>query len=1592
MNKTDGVVFEIEEDMKPRKFEETDKKASIAFCKYPLIGDALISEALLEKWIIKTREYIEKKLENRSILFHDWVYDMVSLVIVKFAKDWNSNEESRFTNYVTMKLGYRDDSGRIWGIICDALEIAFKQHNRFFVKRHKERQFYETVMVHSLGPNGAWNPLLDLLFDFYVANLDWTYIPGDPIFSRLVYALQGILNCSDADDDQYVIVSKRYNLKVGIRRIILERPGYCAHLFEMIVKRIHLLFNSDVEKARRYRNQLIDRWFSEKISSSSAIKEKKRHEIRYSPDIALDYSRVNIRYTIIDCKVAIQIPFIRILEDDKGFAVAELYDDNRLIKRFDLDIGGNELGETIKQKTIIFPIELFAGNELRCRLVIKHGKTIIYDSGKRLWRQLIFFSGEKEINVNSITKEKYDVFVPKYNMLKGENIDLIPVNNGLCEISLHKNYVLEYAGNTISIDTSDIKGIRITEPVGFDNARFLLDGEEYQLLKMNTSLKVYYENREEAIKYRVIINGINKSLADYYDSDANNRSVISFEKESKKTEISIVDVAAGIVVFKKEYYIIPDLKITFNERTYITDEEYEKLSVSITCNGESVRLHADNHNEICYGYDEGMIIVDIPYIHYGYSGITTLFFEKYIRREDISNNAELYIDNKSGIKYNVIIGEKELGDISNVSLADYVSDSNGDGDQLNIILSVDGKNYEIGHIISKDMFVNEPSISLFENALIWDGGSSFVGDAESSLELTLMKNNQVKYCYHLKLGNQIIHQFIKNEFVDDKYECVFSSNDVPIFKCQYNIGNESKIRFSEKKIIIDRVTEDIEGFSRPIEIKTVYIDQIKYIDTCYVPSEGDIYDVYSGCMYWVDWNGDKRYYSFRYDDKKSKYKLNPVKIICISDKYLRIVTEGDEEGLLYHYHSNAYDSGYEITDRNLNTKDVKDILFFLYKTENIINKQSILKIESKKTINNANGIISVEKKAEEKKKILANSSLRCLKTVTQETVINESVNARILVNAGPGTGKTWALIERIIHLVNTGTEPENIQVLCFSRAAVEVIRKRMADASSSGRVDSIINLVDIRTFDSFATQLLYWVKDSDYSEVGKEFKIEGLNYEERIDRFIRVLKAQPGLIEQCEHFIVDEVQDLVLNRAKMVLEMIRLIPGKCGVTLFGDACQAIYDYQVETGISSDDFYEAIESLKQFSYYSFDHNYRSSSHLQKYCDDYRKAILDRDSYGCQEVISILRDVLPEYDTVNIKKFNEDSLERLLKTGNVGILTRSNAQALYLSGLFYRKNILHVLQRRLSDNYLNGWIAVFFNSLKEKYYDEDSFSKCFCDMFKMGYSTKDAEDIWNTISSFSKESNGIVSVSDLLHGIRDCGKSELIYLDNRESQVTISTIHRSKGKEYDYVIVLDDLISDNPDSMEEQRVNYVALSRAKKQLYKVEMPKLYFRSLNNRRCYYSDKNFMSGKYNLSLFEIGRPGDFYSNSFCTKDGIQKFLRENCYRLKGSEIYLEREYAYINDYITYRIILKENGMVIGETSQSFAEDLESALRTVKHLPWHAKVHDYVFPKRFSDIFITDVASEIGLLQGDEKGIREFDSFGTWNIVLAAGYARVEY
>ena len=194
---------------------------------------------------------------------------------------------------------------------------------------------------------------------------------------------------------------------------------------------------------------------------------------------------------------------------------------------------------------------------------------------------------------------------------------------------------------------------------------------------------------------------------------------------------------------------------------------------------------------------------------------------------------------------------------------------------------------------------------------------------------------------------------------------------------------------------------------------------------------------------------------------------------------------------------------------------------------------------------------------------------------SQMDVIMRGSGERVLVTAGPGSGKTFTLVKRVARLVASGIRPSEMLVMSFTRAAVTEVAGRIRGDCEGVSEEDTARMV--RTFDSWATALL-----RDDGGYGADV-LDDMDYTDRIEAATALVGSRPEVIAGVRHLVVDEVQDLVGVRADLVLALIRSLPATCGVTLLGDPCQALYDYQVdgEAGEMDSDGFRASEEVSGF---------------------------------------------------------------------------------------------------------------------------------------------------------------------------------------------------------------------------------------------------------------------------------------------------------------------------------------------------------------------------------------------------------------------------
>ncbi|MDV5146007.1 UvrD-helicase domain-containing protein [Streptomyces sp. SBC-4] len=453
-------------------------------------------------------------------------------------------------------------------------------------------------------------------------------------------------------------------------------------------------------------------------------------------------------------------------------------------------------------------------------------------------------------------------------------------------------------------------------------------------------------------------------------------------------------------------------------------------------------------------------------------------------------------------------------------------------------------------------------------------------------------------------------------------------------------------------------------------------------------------------------------------------------------------------------------------------------------------------------------------------------------TDEQRAVVEQPWDARVLVTAGAGAGKTHTLVRRLDALCGH-EEPEEaleaaeILVLTFSRAAARELRERIARHGNRAR------RVRAQTFDAWAYGvLLQAYPDGEWGAVGFD------------DRIVAAAQAiDKGALEAGDavppaHVVIDEVQDLLGNRRELVEALLDRYQESCGFTVVGDAAQTVYGFQIEDLVERADetgrFFDWLRGSfpDDLVELHLTRNFRAATpeagaalaqgpRLQQVVDADRAATL----YA--ELRELLLDPLNGMGDLT----DEVTLGGLRELSDTcAILTRDNRQALVVSDLLHEHGIAHRLRRPLEERPVPYWVAELLRRTEATGLAEDRFRVLLAEI-PLPYEPN-VTALWEVLRRAARGSGrNVLDLERLRRSVAD-GRFPDEAADPETSRIIVSTVHRAKGLEFDRVIVLapptvaelHKQYKDELDLPAEARALYVAMTRARQDLYHVRSPEL------------------------------------------------------------------------------------------------------------------------------------------------------------------------
>lgn len=565
----------------------------------------------------------------------------------------------------------------------------------------------------------------------------------------------------------------------------------------------------------------------------------------------------------------------------------------------------------------------------------------------------------------------------------------------------------------------------------------------------------------------------------------------------------------------------------------------------------------------------------------------------------------------------------------------------------------------------------------------------------------------------------------------------------------------------------------------------------------------------------------------------------------------------------------------------------------------------------------------------------------------QEDIIQEDPKERIFVNAGPGTGKTYTLIEKINYMVQwQGVEPEKVQVLCFTNAAVEEVKERLAKFVDEGGTRSLIN-VDIRTFHSFAWWLINQANALFVEEGGfKRIDMQSLTYDSSISKARYIMsKFDDQILAGWSHFIVDEIQDLTDVRARFVLQMVEsCMKNDVGITVFGDSCQAIYDYsqdRVMWPMSSTEFYDDLfrKFFETGKFLKLNINHRQTDTLISVTQGLREAILKEDiSLMKKEAKALQKNINRLPGDYISKSIAEDEILRLKDNGKICFLCRNNGQVLRLSSNLRKRGVSHVINAYENNMNFAGWIGAVFHDYEKETISLDEFS----DIFESYEIPLNPEIIWSRLQAVIGTDNMRLVVEDIHNNIVQSKVDDSILRQTEKGDVIVSNIHRAKGREYQTVVIesafVNSLIKKTKD-IGEFKVLYVGITRPKEHLYFASLIKnemrLYTIFASDRKRWLKQ----TGRQ-LKFIEIRNTPDIDVRSFIDLgNNNQDYIIRNVHVSDEIKVVKSRP----TETLEYRVVhvTDEREHIIGKLAPAFIDDLEAIIQPVSYADWPSVIEE---------------------------------------------------
>ena len=418
----------------------------------------------------------------------------------------------------------------------------------------------------------------------------------------------------------------------------------------------------------------------------------------------------------------------------------------------------------------------------------------------------------------------------------------------------------------------------------------------------------------------------------------------------------------------------------------------------------------------------------------------------------------------------------------------------------------------------------------------------------------------------------------------------------------------------------------------------------------------------------------------------------------------------------------------------------------------------------------------------------------------QMQIISDKDSRVIVVAAGPGSGKTRVLVHKLASLLLLeDVKHEQLLMLTFSRAAAVEFKQRLM-----GLIGNAAHFVEIKTFHSYAFDLLGRIGNLE----------DAKDVVERAAKMISEGEVEPNRIGKTV-LVIDEAQDMSSEEFALVRALMT-VNEEMRVIAVGDDDQNIYEFRG----SDSNYMRQLLAEDKSTFVEMTENYRSTQHVVAFANAFVKGIHNRMKQT--PILSMSKDEGTVVVTHHVSRMMYQrvvsDLLRQRTGGTMCVLTNTNEEAVILVALLRKQGLKSKLIQSMDGFRFWNMAEV---RLFLKYIERDTHTPIVTD------------EVWNeakrkTFQAFATSSS-LSYLKRCIQLFENINKAKYLtdfremvfesttedFCDTSDADVVVSTIHKSKGREFDDVYMLVTTPQHLTDS--DMRRYYVGMTRARRRLF-------------------------------------------------------------------------------------------------------------------------------------------------------------------------------